>query len=98
MDYRYDYLIIGGGMSGDAAAKALRAHSADASIGMIGDETAAPYERPPLSKALWKDKPLESIDLDTTRSGAVLHLGRHAQRLDRAAHNVQDDRGDMYRY
>lgn len=98
MEHRYDYLIVGAGMTGDAAAKALRAAAPDAGIGMIGAEAHAPYERPPLSKALWKDKTVESIDLDTARSGATLHLRRRAQRLDRANRSVSDDAGDTYRY
>lgn len=98
MEHRYDYLIIGGGMSADAAAKSIRGADAGASIGIVGSETQPPYERPPLSKALWKDKTIAAIDLDTARSGATLHLGRTAQLLDRSAHLVSDDRGDSYRY
>jgi NADPH-dependent 2,4-dienoyl-CoA reductase/sulfur reductase-like enzyme len=99
MEHQYDYLILGAGMAGDAAAKAIRAADAAARIGMLGAESAPPYERPPLSKALWKgDKSPESIDLDTAASGVTLHLGRRAQALDRSAHRVEDDHGDSYRY
>jgi NADPH-dependent 2,4-dienoyl-CoA reductase/sulfur reductase-like enzyme len=98
MEHRYDHLIIGGGMTADAAAKAIREADAKAGIGIVGDETHPPYERPPLSKALWKDKAVESIDLGTAKSGATLHQGRRIVALDRAAHTVRDDRGDTYRY
>ena len=99
MEYAYDYLIIGGGMAGDAAAKAIRAADAAASIGLVSAETSPPYERPPLSKALWKgDKTPESIDLDTAATGATLHLGRRVQSLDRASRRVGDGHGDGYRY
>lgn len=99
MQHDYDYLIVGAGMTADAAAKAIRESDADARIGLIGDEAHAPYERPPLSKALWKDDtPAESVDLGTAMSGAVLHLGRRVVALDRAAHRVADDRGDAYGY
>jgi NADPH-dependent 2,4-dienoyl-CoA reductase/sulfur reductase-like enzyme len=99
MEHQYDYLIVGGGMAADAAAKAIRGADANATIGIVGDETQAPYERPPLSKALWKgDKPLESIDLGTARSGATLHLGRRIVGIDRSARQVRDDHGDTYRY
>ena len=94
-----DDLIIGGGMAADAAAKALRDADATARVGLVGAEAHAPYERPPLSKALWKgDKTPESIDLGTTRSGAVLHLQRRIVELDRADRSARDDRGDVYRY
>ena len=57
----YRYLIIGGGMTGDAAAKAIRERDPDGSIVLVGDEQHAPYARPPLSKALWKGKEEDSI-------------------------------------
>jgi len=86
-------------MAADAAAKAIREHDANARIGLISDEARPPYERPPLSKALWKgDKSPDSIDLGTTKSGATLHLGRTAVTLDRGAHCVTDERDDTYRY
>lgn len=99
MEHLYDYLIIGAGMTADSAAKAIRKADADASIGMVGDERQAPYERPPLTKALWKgDKPVDSIDLGTDRSGAVLHLQRRIEALDRDDRSARDDQGDVYRY
>jgi len=99
MEYVHDYLIIGGGMAGDAAAKAI--HEADglANVGLVGAEADAPYARPPLSKALWKEsRPAESVDLGTAASGASLHLGRRVVALDRVAHVATDDHGDTYRY
>ncbi|HET7063703.1 MAG TPA: FAD-dependent oxidoreductase, partial [Rudaea sp.] len=99
MEHLYDYLIVGAGMTADAAAKAIRKADADASIGMVGDERQAPYERPPLTKGLWKgDKPVDSIDLGTDRSGAVLHLQRRIEALDRDDRSARDDHGDTYRY
>src|ERR1700759_3559194 len=86
-------------MAADAAAKSIRKHDAKGTIGLIGSETHPPYERPPLTKALWtKDKPVESVDLDTQRASLDLHLGRTAVELDRAGNIVTDDRGDRYRY
>ncbi|HZX90774.1 MAG TPA: FAD-dependent oxidoreductase [Rudaea sp.] len=99
MEHLYDYLIIGAGMTADSAAKAIRKADAEASIGMVGDEKQPPYERPPLTKALWKgDKPVDSIDLGTDRSGAVLHLQRRVETLDRDDRSARDDHGDIYRY
>ncbi|MBS0555886.1 MAG: FAD-dependent oxidoreductase [Proteobacteria bacterium] len=98
MQHTFDHLIIGGGMTADAAAKAIREADANARIGLVGDEARAPYERPPLSKALWKDKQVASIDLGTDKSAAKLHLGRRIVALDRAAHVARDDHGDEYRY
>ena len=99
MDRKYNYLIIGGGMTADAAAKSIRKHDDKGTIGLIGNESHPPYERPPLTKALWtKDRPVESTDLDTARAGLDMHLGRTAVDLDVAAKRVTDDRGDTYNY
>ena len=98
-EHVYDYLIIGAGMAADAAAKAIRTADAEATIGIVGGEKQAPYERPPLTKALWKgDKAIDSIDLGTVRSGATLHLQRWIEELDRDDRSARDDRGDRYRY
>lgn len=45
------YVIVGAGLAGASAAIALREHSADAVVTLIGAEDEPPYERPPLSKA-----------------------------------------------
>jgi len=99
MEHRYDHLIVGGGMTADAAVKAIRERDANASVGLIGDDPRPPYERPPLSKALWKgDKSVEAIDLGTAKSAATLHLDRTAISLDRTQRVVVDDTGDRYAY
>lgn len=99
MEHRYDYLVIGGGMTADAAVGAIRERDAGGRIGLIGDESEPPYERPPLSKALWKGRmDIASIDLDTKRHGLDMHLGRRAMSLDRVARRVVDDKGDGYAY
>jgi NADPH-dependent 2,4-dienoyl-CoA reductase/sulfur reductase-like enzyme len=99
MEHQYDYLIVGAGMAADAAAKAIRAGDAAAQIGVIGAEAQPPYERPPLSKALWKgDRQLADIDLGTAGSGAELHQGRRAVSLDRDDRSVGDDHDDIYHY
>src|SRR2546422_3420783 len=92
------YLIVGGGMTADAAAQAL--HEADpvGSIGLISAEPHPPYDRPPLSKALWKGEPEEKIWRKTAATGAALHLGRRITALDPRARSVTDDRGTVYRY
>jgi NADPH-dependent 2,4-dienoyl-CoA reductase/sulfur reductase-like enzyme len=99
MEHVHDYLIIGAGMAADAAAKAIREVDAAANVGIVGAEAQPPYQRPPLSKALWKgDKSVADIDLATAQSGATLHSGRRIESLDRVARTARDDRGDSYRY
>ena len=57
----YKYVIIGGGMTGDSAIAGIRELDEQGSILLISAEPNPPYNRPPLSKGLWKGKPLESI-------------------------------------
>ena len=94
----YKYLIIGGGMTGDAAVKGIREVDATSSIGLIGNEMDKPYNRPPLTKQLWKGKPLDSIWRGTDETQVTLHLGRTAKTLDLAKKRVMDDQGTVYSY
>ena len=50
---QYTYVIVGGGLAGDAAAEGIREVDKDGSILLIGAEKDLPYDRPPLSKQLW---------------------------------------------
>lgn len=43
-------LIIGGGLAGASAAETLRSEGFDGRVLIAGEESAAPYDRPPLSK------------------------------------------------
>jgi NADPH-dependent 2,4-dienoyl-CoA reductase/sulfur reductase-like enzyme len=95
---QFKYVIVGGGMTGASAAIGIRDVDAQGSIAMFSDESHAPYDRPPLSKALWKGEPLESIWRKTADLGIELHLGRRITALDPAAKTVTDGSGIEYRY
>jgi 3-phenylpropionate/trans-cinnamate dioxygenase ferredoxin reductase subunit len=98
-DYSYKYLIIGGGMTADAAAHSIRENDADGTIGLISSEVDPPYARPPLSKGLWTgDEELEDIDLDTSETFIEMHLGRVVTKIDRTHKQVIDDKGEEYKY
>lgn len=94
----YDYLLIGGGMSADAAIRTLVAGDPQGRIGMISAESDPPYDRPPLSKGLWRGKELGSIWRETSRLGATLHLGRRVERLDVDEKQAEDDEGQIYAF
>jgi NADPH-dependent 2,4-dienoyl-CoA reductase/sulfur reductase-like enzyme len=94
----YTYLIIGGGMAGDAAVRGIREVDERGTVGLLGAESHQPYNRPPLTKGLWKDQPEEQIWRGTAELGAELHLGRRAVALDPRARTVRDDRGASYGY
>ncbi len=94
----FDYLIIGAGMTADAAVAGIREQDEDGSIGLIGAEEEPPYDRPPLSKGLWKDMSEEDIWRSSAADEADLLLGRRVVSLDREAKTVRDDGGDEYGY
>lgn len=94
----YRYLIIGAGMSADAAARGILELDTTGSIGIIGAENDPPYTRPYLSKALWKGRPFEKVWRGTDKLAVDMYLGRSATRLDPNAKRVVDDHGDEYSY
>jgi 3-phenylpropionate/trans-cinnamate dioxygenase ferredoxin reductase component len=94
----YTYLIVGGGMTADAAAHAIHEADPKGSIGLVGAEPHPPYDRPPLSKALWKGEPEEKVWRKTAETGAELHLGRRVTAVDPRGHTATDDRGTTYRF
>ena len=94
----YDYLIIGGGMTAAAAVAGVREIDRAGTIGLLGAESNPPYERPPLTKALWKGDPLDSIWRPVDAQGVRSHLGRTARSVDPKTRQVVDDRGASYTY
>src|SRR5206468_6077471 len=62
----------------------------------IGSEPHLPYNRPPLTKALWKGDPVDSIWRRTNHEGVDFHLGRNVSRLDVQQKLAVDDRGVTY--
>ena len=94
----YKYLIVGGGMTADAAVNGIRESDPVGSIGLIGAEQNVPYNRPPLSKGLWKGEAFDSIWRGTDKQNVTLHLGRKAQSLDAPKKTVTDDQGNVYTF
>ncbi len=95
----YTYLIIGGGMTADAAVHGIREVDPQGTIGLIGSEQHFPYNRPPLTKGLWTGKKsLEQIWRGTDSLDVEIHLGLRAQTLDPSNKRVTDDQGNNYTY
>ena len=94
----YPYLIIGGGMTADSAARAIREADPKSPIGLISAEAHPPYNRPPLSKALWKGEPEATIWRGTDQAGVDLLLARRVTAVDPAARTVTDHTGAVRRY
>src|ERR1044072_1894977 len=95
----YRYLIIGGGMTADAAARAIRESDPTGPIGIISDDPHPPYNRPPLSKGLWKgDDPAKTVWRGTDAIGVDLRLGRRVTAIHTKQKTITDDRGTVISY
>jgi 3-phenylpropionate/trans-cinnamate dioxygenase ferredoxin reductase subunit len=91
-------VVVGASAAGIAAAAGAREGGWDREIVVVGDEPHAPYERPPLSKALLLGSgqaltPLLN-DERAARLGLRLLLGQRVTELDVAGHRVGLDAGD----
>jgi len=92
------YLIVGGGLTADAACKGIRERDQDGRILVVGDEPHPPYLRPPLSKALWKGDEESTIWRGTAELGVELRLGRRIVGLDLERREARDDKDETYGY
>jgi NADPH-dependent 2,4-dienoyl-CoA reductase/sulfur reductase-like enzyme len=94
----YKYLIVGGGMTADAAARGIRELDPNGLIGMLSMEADPPYARPPLSKGMWKGRPFEKIWRGTDKLNVDFHPARRVTELDPSAKRLRDASGNEYAY
>ncbi|MFW2342142.1 NAD(P)/FAD-dependent oxidoreductase [Brevundimonas sp.] len=86
-------VIVGAGHAGGSAAALLRQYGFEGQVVLIGAEPVAPYQRPPLSKALLKgegeeeDLLLRPADFYVEQN-IELRLGQTVTAIDRAAKQV----------
>jgi 3-phenylpropionate/trans-cinnamate dioxygenase ferredoxin reductase component len=92
----YKYVIVGGGMTADAAVRGIREIDDKGSIALFSMESDPPYDRPPLSKGLWKGRPVEDISRNTKDLGVDLYLARQVVAIDPPNKSITDDRGTIY--
>src|SRR5437868_4783149 len=94
----HKYLIIGGGMTADGATQGIREVDANGDIGIISLEAGTPYNRPPLTKGLWKGEPLESIWRHTEKQRVQFHLERKVETIEILPKRVLDDQRNTYTF
>jgi len=92
------YLIVGGGLTADAACRGIGELDPNGGIVLVTEEPHAPYARPPLSKALWKGDGEETIWRGTEELGVDVRLGRRIVDLNLDAKTAVDDQGGRYSY
>jgi len=97
------FVIIGAGQSGAWVARTLRAEGFKGRVVLIGAEPHAPYERPPLSKAVLKgDATLDSATLlsatEAQAASIECWLGVAVTGIDRAGRTIQTADGISLSY
>ena len=85
-------------MAAASAITGIREIDDAGSIGVLTTDPHPPYNRPPLSKWLWRGKSLNSIWRKANSATATFHQGRTARTLDAQAKQVVDDQGTIYRF
>ena len=84
----YDHVLVGGGMTADAAATAIAEATPDATVLIVSPDVDPPYTRPALSKKLWTDPDYTQADNDlgtVEATGAELRLRTRVESIDRDA-------------
>ncbi|HEY8287519.1 MAG TPA: FAD-dependent oxidoreductase [Chloroflexota bacterium] len=94
----YQFLIIGGGMAAAAAVRGIREVDAQSSIGLISEESDPPYDRPPLSKGLWKGGAIDGIWSELDNHGVTCYLDRAVAAIDPGNKQVTDTQGTVYTF
>jgi 3-phenylpropionate/trans-cinnamate dioxygenase ferredoxin reductase subunit len=96
--HNYHYLIVGGGMTADSAAKGIRSVDKKSTIGILSSGENKIYNRPPLSKALWKGDSIDSIWRHTDQYQVSFHSGTTATELGLKKKHVIDQNGEIFSY
>lgn len=94
----YQYLIVGGGMTADAATKGIRTIDQQGSIGLFSAEPHPPYNRPPLSKKLWLGGSLGQIWRGVEQRRVDLHLNCKIAAIDLESNSLTDQAGNSFTY
>ena len=94
----YSYIIVGAGVAADSAIKAIRRIDKQAEIALFGKEPYPPYDRPPLSKELWKGKEEEIIWRTLNKSNLTEFYDREIVSIEPQQRLITDQYGEIYQY
>lgn len=94
----YQFLIIGGGIAADSAVQSIRTLNGTGTIGVISAEEYPPYNRPLLSKGLWKGEPFEKLWRTSADHNVDLHLSHTVVNINVYNHTVLDNKGVTYSF
>jgi NAD(P)H-nitrite reductase large subunit len=83
-------------MTADAAVQGIRSVDPAGEVGLLSTESDPPYNRPPLSKALWKGESVDTIWRKSDQQNVVFHLACTATAIELAKKQVVDAQGNRY--
>ena len=95
---RRQFLIVGGGRAAEAAVQAIRETGETGSILVASDEADPPYNRPPLSKGLWRGQAVDTIWRPIDKAAAELRLDTRIVALDPIRKTATSAAGDVFGY
>ena len=95
---RRRFLIVGGGIAAASAVQAIRETGETGSILVVSDEEDPPYNRPPLSKGLWRGQAIDTIWRPIDAATAELRLGTRIVALDPIRKTAISAAGDVFSY
>jgi 3-phenylpropionate/trans-cinnamate dioxygenase ferredoxin reductase component len=95
---RRQFLIVGGGRAAEAAVQAIRETGETGSILVASDEADPPYNRPPLSKGLWRGQAVDTIWRPIDKAAAELRLDTRIVALDPIRKTATSAAGDVFAY
>lgn len=81
-------------MTADAAVQGIR--SVEPEVGLFTIESDPPYNRPPLSKALWKGESVDTIWRESDEKNVTFHLSCTVTAVEPATKQVVDAQGNRF--
>lgn len=94
----FEYIFAGGGLASYSAARGVRTYDPNGRILMFCEEPVPPYDRPPLSKKLWKGVDIEEIWCKPESFGVITKLSDKVLSIDPKNKTVKDSTGSEYTY
>lgn len=94
----YDFLIVGGGMTADAAVSGIREIDSEATVAVLTEEKHSPYFRPPLTKSLWQNKTVADIWCGTEQRNVDILCKTSVASIDPDNRVAKEESGETYSF
>ena len=95
---KYNYVIVGGGMTGSSAVMGIREIDLQGTIAIFSRDQFGPYNRPPLSKSLWNKGKVDDIMRPMEKYNVDLYLNEKVTAVHPAEKWVENQNGEKFSY